>query len=209
MKPIILIHATPQDQKRGIVQAIRNTWVHEWGDLIPHRFIYDRTFPFRPIDDEEVFDVEPGYWVMMEKTKAACQWALNRDYTHVFVICSDTYVVVPRLLKSGYADHDYSGHRADEGHAGGGCGYWLSVPAMQAVIRWPTYADYEDRWVGVACGGAGIQCFHDPRYWGYVHPWLEGIITVHLHQGDGMFNPIDLLNLHDNFLVEGDIPCEH
>jgi hypothetical protein len=205
MKPIILIHTTPQDQKRGIVQAIRNTWVHEWGDLIPHRFIYDRTFPFRPIDDEEVFDVEPGYWVMMDKTKAACLWALNRGYTHVFVICSDTYVVVPRLLASGFENHHYSGHRADEGHAGGGCGYWLDAVAVRAVIDAHSFSDYEDRWVGTVLKEAGIKCFHDPRYWGYVHPWLEGIITVHLHQGDGMFNPIQMLYQHDIFMNGGDI----
>jgi hypothetical protein len=209
MNPIILIHATPADEKRGLVQAIRETWVAEWGHhLIPWRFIYDRTYVGPAQKDEWTFDVDPGYWVMMRKTKAACRRALDQGYSHVFIICSDTYVVIPRLLASGYENHHYSGHRAGEGHAGGGCGYWLDGRAMRAVIEARTFNDYEDRWVGTVLKEAGIECFHDPRYWGAVHPYLDGIITVHLHQGDGMMDPQLLRDQHIVFMTEGEI-CGH
>jgi hypothetical protein len=208
MNPLILIHTTPQDEKRGLVQAIRETWVAEWGHLIPHRFMYDRTYVQTPHEDEWDFDVDPGYWVMMQKTKAAASLALVNGYSHVFIICSDTYVVVPRLLASGYEKHDYSGHRADEGHAGGGCGYWLSVRAMRAVIDARVFNDYEDRWAGTVLKEAGIECFHDPRYWGAVHPYLPGIITVHMQQGAGALDPQLLRDQHTAFMTEGEV-CGH
>jgi hypothetical protein len=209
MNPIILIHATPADESRGLVQAIRETWVAEWGHLIPHRFIYDRTYVGPAQKDEWTFDVDPGYWVMMRKTQAACALAAVQGYSHAFIICSDTYVVVPRLLESGYEKHSYVGHRAGEGHAGGGCGYWLDGRAMRAVIEARTFNDYEDRWVGTVLKEAGIECFHDPRYWGAVHPYLDGIITVHLHQGDGMMDPQLLRDQHTVFMTEGEICGTH
>jgi hypothetical protein len=208
MNPIILIHATPADERRGLVQAIRETWLAGWGAIIPHRFIYDRTRTGTVQEDEWVFDVDPGYWVMMRKTQAAVTLAAANGYSHAFVICSDTYVVISRLLASGYEDHHYSGHRADEGHAGGGCGYWLDLRAMYRIIDARVFSDYEDRWVGIVLKEAGIECFHDPRYWGAVHPYLDGIITVHLHQGDGVLDPQALRDQHTAFRTDGEV-CAH
>jgi hypothetical protein len=41
-----------------------------------------------------------------------------------------------------------------------------------------------------------------------VHPYLDGIITVHLHQGDGMMDPQLLRDQHTVFMTEGEI-CGH
>ena len=101
VKPVILIHTTPAEAE--INTAIRRTWVDSWGHLIPHFFMYDETLHGIVLEDEWRFPVPPGYWVMMNKTKAACAYALTQGYTHAFVICSDTYVVVPRLLSSGFS----------------------------------------------------------------------------------------------------------
>ncbi len=203
MKPVILIHTTPAEAE--INTAIRRTWVDSWGHLIPHFFMYDETLHGIVLEDEWRFPVPPGYWVMMNKTKAACAYALTQGYTHVFVICSDTYVVVPRLLSSGFSSHKYTGHKADEGHAGGGCGYWLNTDAMHAVCKAKSFNDYEDRWVGTVLRDHGILCHHDPRYWGDVHQRVEGIITVHMHQGAGKMPPEALYAQHEKFLKMGDV----
>ncbi|GEM_PF-5548334 len=205
MNPVILIHTTPRDKNNGIVAAVRESWAGEWKELISHYFMYDQTYEGPAEEDELIFDEPAGYWVMMHKTKAAVEWALAAGHDYVFIICSDSYVIVPRLLVSGYEKHDYTGHRADEGHAGAGCGYWLSGRAMQAVLDFPTFPDYEDRWVGAACRAAGIECHHDPRYWGAVLPYLPGIITVYLHQGAGKMNPLQMIDQHTTFMVEKEI----
>jgi hypothetical protein len=124
----------------------------------------------------------------------------------VFIVPTDCYVVVPRLLASGFEKLDYTGYQVPgEGHIGGGSGYWLSRRAMEAVATAEPEIDYEDRWVGHVLYVAGIKAIHDSRYWSWEQPYPEGAITEHLSRGTGVYEPNWMIDEHTTFMVEHDL----
>ncbi len=178
MKLLIAIESCLAHQER--VRAQFDTWVK---DVCP---------PF----DVMVFDgpmlgVPDDYGHLPEKTKAICQWALERNYDFLFKTDTDTYVSIERLLASGFEQHDYSGFVLDwiKGYAyASGPHYWLSRKAMKTVVEadwWrhpvPGADGWEDSKVGGVLAAHGILPYHDYRYapWERVLPSNE-IISCHL-----------------------------
>ena len=202
MNPIILIAAYQGYKARGDQAACRDTYLKEWGHLIPHRFVYDREYE-GPLEDDEIrVDCPTGFMECVFKTHLGVKWALHHGYDYVFSIPTDCYVDIPRLLASGYEKLDYTGFQAyNEHHIGGGSGYWLSKRAMEIVARSEPELDYEDRWVGKVLRENGITLVHDPRYWDRGQPYQEGIITAHLSRATGVYDPEWMYNQHEIFWV--------
>ncbi len=206
MKPNILLAAYQGYKARGDQDACRDTYLKEWGHLIPHRFVYDREYADVPAADEIIVDAPTGFMECVFKTHQGVRWALAHGYTHVFSAPTDCYIIIPRLLASGFENHNYTGfHAYDEPHIGGGSGYWLSPRAMRIISQATPVLDYEDRWVGKTLREHGIEGFHDPRYWDIGQPWQDGIITVHLSKATGVYDPLWMIDQHTTFMAEGDI----
>ena len=173
MKPIILITSCERDRSNGRNAAVRETWIRTWGHLVEHRFILGSGCE-NPQDDEIIFNnVDDGYHGVDRKQREACRWALANGYDYAFQCDADTYVVVPRLLASGFEKHDYIGYtisrpeHLEPYYAGGGCGYWLSARALQVLADASdeSFCGWGDLWVGNCLLSADIHATHDERYW--------------------------------------------
>lgn len=202
LNPLLMISTWQPDHDNGVNDMCRGTYLYTWGYFLPHLFVFDQTRKWEDLlPDEIMVPVESGLLNTSFKTKKAIQWALSEGYTHVCYCPTDCYVIVPRLLRN-LADHtdyksDYWGfHTYDEHHIGGGSAYWLSRRAMEAVLAYEVYPDYEDRWVGSACRAAGIPAIHDERYRSIEQPYLAKAITTHLSKASGDYDPEEMKNLH-------------
>ena len=133
MKVLILTTSCAAD--RGDVQlAARETWVGHWCNLVDHRFVLGHGNS-DPYDGELIVDAPDDYNSMPIKNQAALRWAVAHQYDYVFQTTTDTYVAVPRLLRSGFETYDYVGRQCNNGpHLSGGAGYWLSRTAMGVLI---------------------------------------------------------------------------
>ncbi len=203
MKPIILLAAYQGYIARGDQAAVRDTYLKEWGHLIPHRFVYDREYKDECAPDEIIVDAPTGFMECVFKTHQGIRWALENGYDYVFSAPTDCYIIIPRLLASGYEKFDYTGYQVpDEGHIGGGSGYWLSKRAMLIVANSEPELDYEDRWVGNALRTYDILGVHDPRYWSSEQTRVDGAITAHLSHATGIYNPRWMVDLHKKYMEE-------
>ena len=174
--PIILIGSCKAWRTDGTNDAVRDTWVKQWGHLVEYRFVLGRGCE-NPRSDELILDVDDSYEAYPAKVQAACRWATANGYAHRFICGADTYVIVPRLLGSGFREHDYVGCFIQDDHrlcntrnilfAQGGAGYWLS-PRASAVVETATIPDWvkfaDDVFVGNALYEAGVPFQHDPGY---------------------------------------------
>jgi hypothetical protein len=147
-------------------------------------------------DEAILMGVKDDYHHTYEKNNAIIRWALARGCNHLFTCDVDTYVVVPRLLACEFEEHDYMGHRCDEGHAGGGYGYWLSRRAMEILRDDPPNgsAAYNDLGIGMKLLVHGIPVHHDPGFG-------DGFLTAHL--GDSVnkvYDPQWMYQYHERFL---------
>ena len=206
MNPIILIAAYQGYIARGDQDACRKTYLKEWGHLIPHRFVYDREYE-GPLEYDEIrVDCPTGFMECVFKTHRGVTWALENGYDYVFSAPTDCYIIIPRLLASGYDILDYTGFQVPgEGHIGGGSGYWLSKRAMEIVAAATPWLDYEDRWVGAILHNSGIRPVHDPRYWSSEQPPVDGAITSHLSRATGVYSPRWMVDLHKKYTAEKEI----
>lgn len=212
----------PPDALNGRNEAVRETWRNDWvhtdaGETstwdagsdwadVDQRFFTDISCT-NPAEDEIVLDAPTGLMNTSLKTYRLCEWLMGSDYDFVFVAPTDCYICVPRLVVSGFQVRDYTGFQVpEEGHIGGGSGYWLSRKAMKACVDFAPFSDYEDRWVGAACRAAGIEAFHDARYWSQEQKWLPGIITAHLsEEHSASYNPAWMRLHHEQYMELGEI----
>lgn len=200
LSPIILFQTHGPDRNNGRIDAVRASWLFTWP--FTHKFVFPSEhgalFP-----DEIGVDAPDGLTNTSLKIKKAAEWCLANDITHAFIIPTDCYVVVPRLLKEMPDALDaYVGyHTYDESHIGGGSGYWVGPAALRAMANFDAYPDYEDRWTGAACNAVGIRGIHDPRYTSWEQPETNwpGIITRHLSRGTGNYDPKLMLQTHREF----------
>lgn len=226
MKIMIATVTYPTDQANGRNDAVRETWRNDWvtrqslprdmgyydwdagSDFadVDQRFFYDYTHT-NPQEDEIILHAPSGLSNTSLKTWRLCQWAAASDYDYLFVAPTDCYICVPRLVVSGFQVRDYTGYQVpEEGHIGGGSGYWLSRKAFKACSEFSPYPDYEDRWVGAACRAAGLEAFHDARYWSQEQKWLPGIITAHLSdEHTARYDPDWMRKIHEQYLEIGEI----
>ena len=187
VRPLIAVKSCQRDSENGFNRAVRETWgqdvkAADFRFFLGHEPAYSRW-------DEVYLGCPDDYNGLPYKTKAICEWAWGRDYTHVYLCDSDTFVMPERLLNSGFENYDYVGHfNGPRGipnvvygkcysWASGGSGYWLSRKAMQIVkdadpakvSACPlTNVPCEDVFVGQVLGPLiatnDIIVSHDPRY---------------------------------------------
>jgi hypothetical protein len=121
-------------------------------------------------DDVVIVPVNDGFFGIMAKYVAKCQYALNHGYDYLFNCYYDTYFVGNRLLSSGFEKYDYCGKYGDPSiymHCQSGAGVFLSRKMCQIVCdemsvktqRHPLvghcelqYGYGEDLWTGLLFG---------------------------------------------------------
>jgi hypothetical protein len=216
MKALIGVMSCERDSANGCHDAIRRTWVTRMvpGELDYKIFVGQGDRALAP--DEERVDVPDGQPWLPEKVQEMRKWALEHGYEFMFKADRDTYLSPRRLIASGFEKFDYVGHfpmHPQEGfipvvgdcrgfytYASGGCGYWQSKRAMEAMLAAPLDEKRldnkgipaEDLWVPNVLFPLGILGYHNPRYhfkgdrlqlYGY-----DGI-TVHLSKRTGSYEP--------------------
>lgn len=204
-----MISTWQPDHDNGANDMCRGTYLYTWGHFLEYRFVFDRTRKFEDLLPDEIrVEADSGLLNTSYKTKLALAWAYDKGYSHVCYAPTDCYIIVPRLLRN-LEDHHKDGHNYwgfhtyDEHHIGGGSAYWLSRRAMEAVLAYETYPDYEDRWVGSACRDAGLEAVHDERYRSVEQPYLAATITTHLSKATGSYQTGSMKDLHLRVIIGG------
>ena len=233
MKPLIAISSWHVSALNGDHQVLRDTWLRDcacdycfflgdgtpapanpeldaaWDGRLAHygnhageSYLLD----YQPQSDEVMLPVPWDFKHLALKVREMFRWALAHDYAPVFKVDTDTYVDIPRLLASGFEQHDYVGYpfaRDGWSQASGGAGYGVSARAMLAVIEQPVNIAYEDTWVGQTLRAAGILLHQDHRFrvcWPHDH--REGprpdndSITAHLGFSPEPFDNREMLDAH-------------
>jgi hypothetical protein len=198
-KPIIMIGSCERDRNNGYNDSIRNTWAKAWKHLIDYRFVLGKTCS-NPKPDEIIVHSGDGYYDLPFKTREGHRWALDNGYDYVFQCFTDTYIIVPRLLKTDFRRYDCTGHMINHNGSStnkclcgcdkstgeypqGGAGYWLSPKASKVLIAdTPGHPDdfwmSEDLWVGNALRRGGITNWcHEHRYWACNYPHTEKLFS--------------------------------
>lgn len=194
IKPIILIISCKKDKDAKNNQAVFDTWISEWVNQIPYKFILG-CGNVREFEDEVVVNAPDDLSGVAEKLKQALI-PFYRNYSHFFICFPDTYVNVPRLLKSDFASGDYIGnfesHRNQSSESGsgkyyahGGCGYWVSNRLAQLLIQSEVNHPSDDVWTGTVAAQNRVQMLQDSRYTETGNGLCtvnDGNITVHLSE---------------------------
>jgi hypothetical protein len=155
MKILIAILSCKKDQVWH--QQARETWLVNCP--VDYKFFLGKlAFAY----DEVELDAPDSSRHLYKKTQRMIQYAFENEYDFLFKCDIDTYVHVPRLLKSGFEKHEFSGYNG----AYGGSGYWLSRQAMKVLLESPSldWCPTEDGWVYHSLGNRGIRPFQDKRY---------------------------------------------
>lgn len=107
------------------------------------------------------------YRFLPQRTRAFCQWAIERDdWDYLFKCDDDTYVAMPRLVRYPLtADYIGAEWTPGVGYASGGAGYFLSRKAAEAVALHLTRKEGpEDVYVRDALASQGIPFTRDQRF---------------------------------------------
>ena len=161
----------------------------------------DGPFSYSPREDEIILPCPDGYFYVSMKTKENHRWALAQGYDYVFQACTDTFIDIPKLMRSGFEGKDYIGTRIgiqNEWYAAGGCGCWHSKRACQIIVGSQPDDWAEDRWTGVLLQKNGVKFHHDARYAGggkFPHS-NNDIITSHLCDTPRTYNNSEM---HDAY----------
>ena len=235
MKVLLAISSWPPSAINGDHQSSRNTWlqyahgldykffmgdgnaVHENDDLIDaeweRRPGHYATKPsvsdpitYVPKADEVLLPCPYDFKHLPFKVREICYWTLDCDYDYLFKVDTDTYVDIPRLLASGFEQHDYIGTPftvGDLAYASGGAGYWVSRRAMCFLATAAIATPWDDIWVGQTLREYGIPLHIDTRYnVCSPHDFSSGprpdndSITSHLGFSPEPFNQQDMYAAH-------------
>lgn len=204
MKLLVSIGSCLRDRYNGANRAMRETWLNELNSLgADHRFFSGCSSS--EVDEIEV-DCPDDYEHLSLKTQAACKYALDNGYTHLFQCFTDCYARPDRLLNSGSHKLKYTGfhgnHPVAVNYASGGAGYWLDAECMEMVSNGTGHDWAEDRWVGNILAEHGIHCVFDGRYRPKRYDITPGddIISTHLSLGTGNYQPSLMRELHQRWL---------
>ena len=178
-------------RKTDSTKQFRDTWARDVSGADVIFFLGDSraTDTWQLANDQISLECPDDYNGLPYKTKAICKWAWDRDYTHIFLCDSDTFLMPARLLDSGFENFDYVGHfngargipNAIYGSlyswASGGSGYWLSRRAMEIVAdsdpiplsicpisKIPCEDLSSGQLMGPLITSNAIIVSHDPRY---------------------------------------------
>lgn len=155
----ILIAILSCDRDRPYHQQARNTWLA--GCPVDYKFILSDP-QYRLQQDELSVNAPDGaHEQLISKEKKLFEYAISR-YDFIFKCDIDTYCHVPRLLKSGFEKHNWSGF----GEPYGGSGYWLDRKCLEILHDQPVPTERisEDSWASKILRMSGLKCFQDSRY---------------------------------------------
>lgn len=195
MRILILVVSCERDRQNGRQKAAEETWVKDWQHLVDIRFVLGEGATFPLTGFEMLSDAPDDYTSVPLKMQSARGWALEHQYDYVFQACVDTWINIPRLLKSGFEAYDYVGYRCDEGHASGGAGFWLSAKALAVLANSNIHAGWDDLIVGQALAYNNILLHVDARY-SPSEPRPDDYITAHLSRGMDQFEPAWMYECH-------------
>jgi len=134
---------------------VRNTWLK--GTEIDYAFFLGNGTKSES-KDEIVLDAPDDYRRLSRKVWCVFEYAVQNGYDYVFKCDVDTYVHIPRLMKSGFEEHDYLGHY-------GGSGYWVSQKAMSLLLPLELdWADAEDELVFRNLARLGVSATEERRF---------------------------------------------
>ena len=222
MNALIGVMSCVRDAQNGCHDAIRRTWVRHMVPELSYRiFVGAGAISLAP--DEVQLNVPDDYSHLPEKSQAMRKWSRDNGHDWFFKADRDTFISPKRLARSGFERYSYSGHfplypqegylpadgkdlseycdpRGVYPYCSGGCGYWTSPRANEAIIAAPL--DWkrldnrdnpaEDLWIPNILFPLGMRGYHDPRYifkgdrlnlYGY-----QGI-SVHLSKGTNDYQP--------------------
>ena len=156
--------------------------------------------------DEVALRVPDDYIHLSYKLREQCRWASARNFDYAFVCAGDTYIDLPRLLLSGFEEHEYSGWwghgwniEAGGSYAAGGRGFWMNSRALSVVSNASVTHWAADLWVGKVLNESNIRLHEDSRYQDYPRiPLKENdTITSHLFgEPVGRYNPKRMYEVH-------------
>ena len=175
MRLLIAIKSCRHDRDRGHHDAIRETWGRDVTEADLRFFVGQGNTISDLAEDEEVVNVLDDYESLPLKTEAILRWFLSQNYDYVFLCDTDTYIVVPKLMKCGFEKVDYMGrntwplgvtrrYASTDRHGNiwptfdafawmsGGYGYFLSRKAAEYVIDNMPELWAEDMCVGQVLG---------------------------------------------------------
>ncbi len=185
----LLIMSCDRDRHNGHNNACRMTFLREW--KIPYDFIIGGHHGLDP--DEIALPAPDDYGSLQLKQRVAYEYALGyNDLTHAFVSFTDTYINVPKLLKSGYEGRDYMGLQVKHGpqYISGGNGYWLSRAAMKFILKCDPIPDMQgDEADGLMLTAGGFTPTYDDRF--------GSTITRHLSKNTGNYDPCWMYEVHN------------
>lgn len=174
-QPRIIIGALTGQNMSERRERCRKTWMADAATLgVQVMFLFGdgRSAGPSTLRGDELHTPTPdAYQTLPQRTRAWCEWALQRDdWDYLFKGDDDTYVAVGRLLAYDLADRDYIGGEWRPGinYASGGAGYFLSRKAVSVVaekMTCPTGA--EDMIVGRRLRESGIKFHVDNRFIAY------------------------------------------
>ena len=223
MKLLLAIKSCKRDWMRGDHKVIRSTWGKDVPSDVDLCFFMGQgaSWLLSTDRDEEILNVCDDYDALPEKTRGILRWSLKRGYDYVFVADTDTFVIPKKLLSLPFKEYDLSGRfgkikpigetfRYVDGRdivydpcwpwPSGGCGYFVSRKAAEAVSNVDYQGWAEDMMMGQILGPLekqglikigdleNLECqaaWHFPR-WRYnqnvYHPrfgWLEKMQKEH------------------------------
>lgn len=152
----VFIYVMSCERHREFHQQARETWLKD----CPVDYKFFMGGPLRPIaPDEFIGDVPDATRNAAQKTYRAAEYALKNGYDYMFKCDIDTYVHVPRLLKSGFENADWTANN----NSYGGSGYWVSRRAMEQLDPMPVWGG-EDHWLTKTLRDKGLVPVQDHRY---------------------------------------------
>jgi hypothetical protein len=207
MKLLIAISSCQRDVLNGANQSLRDTWLSSLG--FDYRFFVGQGDCLLQ-SDEVRLECGDSYIHLPAKTRESLRWALEHEYTHIFRVFTDTYVIgqnFRKKLREQWEGYDYIGVFPEPVRRGelngwfyayGGGGYWLSRRAANAVVdallpapedgKWETFA--EDVWVGTVLKPCltWLQWKPVTGHFGVALPHLTAnTVTLHLSVGESTF----------------------
>lgn len=171
-KLVVLI--TSCDKNSEERESIRDTWVKDLD--CPYYFVIGRSDKPSEIEGDILY-VECGdnYEDCPIKQYLSIEYIReNFDFDNLFCCDDDTYVIVKRILDSGFEKHDYYGggpifEHGDPHYVQGGAGVFLSKHAVDEILKYPKDGEHlkcrwSDQMLGKILDDCGIHPVFNKRF---------------------------------------------